>query len=184
MFMRCFILAVILLSSSFSDVFAQNQEAQSPVDIFATVRGFTHDMSMDDKEHFYHIYGNYNMISTVNIVRDDVGGAIKACVESNVDMADDLTERYGRWDGEISTSLEEAKGHLDNMVIAQSYVDADGIRGIFELVDAARERKSVDNEKTPVSTKEACTFLLEKMDKTQVQMLGLLRATLVSYPQK
>ncbi len=136
-----------------------------------------------EQQHFYMAYNNYNLIETVKIVQKDVSSAIDGCGENNPDMKVALKERFTAWNDAVNPVLEEASGHLDNMVVAQDYAKPDNIRKIFDSLDETRKRTDARIDKIPVTTKEACEFLLGKMDETQDSMVSLLSSTLVSMPQ-
>lgn len=136
-----------------------------------------------DQQHFFMTYSNYNLIETVKVVRGDVSNAINECSKNNPDMESELRGRFQAWNGAVDPLLDEAKGNLNNMVIAQDYVPEKDIRAIFNAIDTARKETSARMEKVPVTTQEACEYLLEKMDETQESMVSILRSTLVSFPQ-
>ncbi len=136
-----------------------------------------------EQQHFYMAYNNYNLIETVKIVQKDVSSAVDGCGENDPDMERALKGRFAAWNDAINPVLEEAKGHLDNMVVAQDYAKPDNIREIFDSLDETRKRTDARIDKIPVTTKEACEFLLGKMDETQDSMVSLLSSTLVSMPQ-
>ena len=128
-------------------------------------------------------YTSYNLIETVKIVQRDVSNAVDGCGNENPDMKNLMTQRFSAWNDAVNPVLEEASGHLDNMVIVQDYADPKDLRAIFTSADRAREHTNARIDKIPVTTKEACEFLLSKMDETQASMVALLRSTLISVPQ-
>lgn len=136
-----------------------------------------------DQDHFTLLYSNHNLIETVKVVKTDVKNAINGCQKNNPDMKNDLSTRYKKWDGTIAPLIEEAQGHLSNMIIAQDYAAESDVREILDALDTSRKKAGDQITKIPVTTKEACAFLLEKMDETQQSMGALLRSTLISLPQ-
>jgi hypothetical protein len=68
------------------------------------------------------------------------------------------------------------------MIVAQAYTKRNTIEDIFKQVEDVRGYNSSRFEKIPVSTREACEFMMGKMDETQTNMVGLLKTTLYSYP--
>ena len=137
-----------------------------------------------EKHHFSLANSNYALISTVRTVQRDVGNAITACGENNPDMKPALNKRYNEWNAAITPIMDEAQGHLDNMIIAQDYAAPEDIKGIFKVMDDTRAKAESEIEKIPVTTPEACQYLIDKMDETQLSMTGLLRRTLISTPAK
>ena len=136
-----------------------------------------------EKNHLYIIYTNYNMIATVTTVRTDVQNAIVQCSLNNTEMQADLDARFAQWDSAIATVMKEARGNLNNMVLAQDYAPKAKIDELFAAVDTVRSYNNSQIEKIPVTTPEACTYLLNKMDETQETMIQLLRNTLTLYPR-
>jgi len=147
------------------------------------LREMTIDLKKNDRRHFFMIYNNHNMISTVKYVRDQVSAAIDACSETNPDMEQALRDRYKIWTDAVNEGIKDAEAQRDNMVIAQDYTKASDIRGILRQADGIRDETNDAVESVPVTTPEACEYLLNKMDETQANMLAILRAALVTLPQ-
>ncbi len=139
---------------------------------------------LDTKEaqHFMIIVTNYNMISTVNAVEEDVMQAAKACKENNKDMVDAIDEHKKKWEDALKAPRQEAKANINNLILAQSYLPKEQFHSLFNLIDETRRYNSSRFEKTPVTTPEACEFMLSKMEETQSNMVSMLKATLASYP--
>ena len=132
--------------------------------------------------HFMVMYTNYNMFSVVKAVREDVGGAVGGCAKNNPDMADELNNRFARWEGSVGSSMKEVDDNIKSMSLAQDYISQNDLSAIFGMVDETRALNSSQFEKTPVTTPEACEFMMSKMDETQENMIRLLSGTLQSYP--
>lgn len=136
-----------------------------------------------EKNHLFITYSNYNIIETVRTVQTDVSNAVDACTKKNPDMKEDMDTRFKAWSDVVDPLLEEATANLNNMVLAQEYTSKQKMDEIFAAVDEARESTSSHIQKIPVTTPEACEYMLNKMDETQETMTGLLRSTLISYPR-
>ena len=141
------------------------------------------DLDEAQRRHLMFTYSNYNLIQTTEAVKTDVEDAVQQCGAENPDMKEALDARFKDWQGALDPVLEEAQSNLDNMVLVQEYAPKKKIREVFKSVDNAREKTDARFEKTPVTTKEACTYLLGKMDDTQDNLTSLLRQTLVSFSQ-
>ncbi len=135
----------------------------------------------DQKSHFMYMYTNYNMIRAVEIVQEDVEKAVQSCGENNPDMKSEMNSRFEEWDSEIEPIKKEAKVNLNNMILAQDYATENAIEDIFTHAEIARDLTENQIEKIPVTTPEACEFLLNKMNDTQNDLLTLLRQTLTSH---
>lgn len=140
------------------------------------------NLSRDEATHFLVMYKNYTMYSMVKAVSADVSGAVKACAKNNKGMADDLEERFAQWDKSVGATMKESLASINNMALAQSYLPQSDVKMIFKLVDDVRAVNSSRFETSPVTTPEACEFMMSKMDETQDSMGRLLKITLASYP--
>lgn len=143
----------------------------------------TKPLDSNNRRHFFMLYNNHNMISTVKHVRSKVDEGIEACGQENPDMKEALETRFGEWKTAVNEKLDEAEAQRDNMIEAQDYVKKSRIRNALEQADKLRKETNDSMGTTPVTTKEACEYLLNKMDETQNTMLSLLRTTLVTLPQ-
>lgn len=135
-----------------------------------------------EAQHFAIVIVNQNLIGTVKAVEADVAMAAKGCAENNKQMADTINARFAQWQEAVKGPMQEAQANVDNMVVAQTYITKEQYTELFGLIDDVRQYNSSRFEKTPVTTPEACEFMLSKMDETQENMVGMLRATLASYP--
>lgn len=140
---------------------------------------------LDDKQrqHFFLIYNNYNIIESVKIVRDDVSAAVKACGDNNPDIKVLMDSRYKTWSDSISPILKDSSANLQNMIIAQDYASSDELQNVLDTIDATRDMVNSQIEKVPVTSPEACEFLREKMDETQERLITLLKSALKTVPQ-
>lgn len=147
------------------------------------LRDMTIDMDKNNRRHFYMIYNNHNLIATVKYVRTKVSEAIDACSAENPDMEGALRDRFKVWTDAVDASMGEAEAYRDNMIEAQDYAKKSDIRDIMKQADKLRAETSEEVKTIPVTSKEACEYLLNKMDETQERMLAILRTTLITLPQ-
>ncbi len=146
------------------------------------INGVMNELDQGEMTHFMVIYTNYNLYSVVKAVREDVKNAVGGCAKNNPAMADDLNNRYSRWEGSVGSSMKEVDDNIQSMALAQDYVSQNELKTIFSMIDEMRAMNSSQFEKTPVTTPEACEFMMSKMDETQENMIRLLSGTLQSYP--
>lgn len=141
---------------------------------------------LDDKQrrHFGIIYYNHNMIATVETVMGDVGNAADACSKANPELKDKITTRFDDWKKDVTAKLDEAHGLTQSMMFAQDYASADEMKDALAAADTMRAHSKTIYEKVPVTSKEACQYLYEKMAETKDSMLSLLSSTLISVPQE
>lgn len=166
-----------------SKVEQKKTEEQAPNPVFTEAEKFTKTFNEADKRHFYLLFSNYNMTKVVGTVESDVGVAVEKCGQANPDLKAPLANRYKAWSEAIAPIMTESKANIDNMILVQSYAKPADIRKFFGLIDEARNAKDKEVNKVPVTSKEACEYLLKTMDKTQPQMVKLLEATLINLPR-
>ncbi len=139
-------------------------------------------LAADEINHFMVVFTNYNMYSIVVNVRKDVQNAIKLCGENNKEMKSELDSRFESWDEAVSEGMEQSWSNIESLGLAQDYISQNDLKMVYALVEKTRSTDSSQFKKIPLTTPEACEFMLSKMDETQNSMLLLLRATNQSYP--
>ncbi|MCB1532845.1 MAG: hypothetical protein KDJ35_08245 [Alphaproteobacteria bacterium] len=162
---------------------ATEERRAAAEETFTKINDLMSRLEEREKQHFFLAYTNYNLIQTVKVVQTDVGTAIDKCGENNPDMKTDLDARFKNWNGDLSPLIKEAEGKFKNMLIAQDYAPQKELKDIFKSVDNTRDKTHNQIEKIPVTTPEACQYLLSKMDETQENMNNILRSTLINFPQ-
>lgn len=146
------------------------------------INGVMKKLDQAELTHFMVMYTNYNLLSVVKAVRQDIGNAVQGCKQNNPDMLDDLNNKFAGWEKNVGGSMKEVDANVKSMGLAQDYVSQQELAQIYALVDETRAHNSSQFEKTPVTTSEACEFMMSKMDETQENMKKMLAATLQSYP--
>lgn len=192
--MTRFLVMAVLICVCAAPAFAKDKKASEPAVVpaekqkekvrshYEDLRALMEGRSKVEQRHFFTIYHTYNIIGTVEMVRDDVEKAVDACGDKNKEMKEKLKDRFKLWEDAVEPALDEAEAHVENMIDVQDYVDGDDIEDLLDEMDETREKTAKAIEKVPVTTPEACEFLHDKMDETQEKMVGLLRQLLVSVP--
>ena len=191
MFVRFISLSIIsllfVLTLPISSVSAAKDKAVEQDEQFMSVHdrimALTEGFDELSEQHFYAMYGSYNMIQVVEGVRDQVDDAVDKCIDANPDMKEALKTRYEEWDTALKPILKDANANVDNMIKAQDYAKPREIRKLLKHTDKMRAQKNEGLKKFPVTTPEACEYLRAKMDETQQNLTDLLESTLVSLPQ-
>lgn len=147
------------------------------------IHSIKNNLGQAEMTHFGIIYGNYNIYSMVKAVQEDVGNAVEACIKNNPDMEEQLSARWDKWTKSVDVNMKEAFANINAMAMAQDYAPHDTMKRIFSLIDETRKANSSRFETLPVTTPEACEFMLSKMDETQENMNMMLIATIKSYPE-
>lgn len=139
-------------------------------------------LTQEEASHFLVLYTNYNVYSLVKAVQNDIGIAVAACAENNPEIADKVTNRFSEWQTAVGSTLQEADANIKNMSLAQTYLSQAEIQEFFTKIDEVRAYNSSRFETTPVSTPEACEFMMSKMSETEKSMQQLLLVAVASYP--
>lgn len=132
--------------------------------------------------HFFVMYSNYSIISMVKNVEKDIGEAVKKCGDEHASMKSKVDSRFTKWQETVHAAMTEAQGNMDNMAQAQDYMSQSDLKHIFTLIDNTRLEADSRFQRVPLTTPEACEYMLTQMDESEVTMDKILRATLASYP--
>lgn len=136
-------------------------------------------LSQKDQESVFILRNKYSIIRVIGIVERDIGNAVKSCGDKNPGMKKQMDDRYKQWKNSVNPIITTAKKQLDKDIDAQKMVDVDQFRKVLKLNDKAYEFGDKQTTKTPVTTPEACKGLLSSMDRTEDEMITLLRQTLL-----
>lgn len=136
-------------------------------------------LSQKDKESIFILRNKYSIIRVIGIVERDIGNAVKSCGDKNPAMKKTMDERYKQWKNSVNPIIATAKKQLDKDIDAQKIVEVKEFRKVLKLNDEAYEFGDKQVTKTPVTTPEACQGLLASMDRTENEMIMLLRQTLL-----
>lgn len=131
------------------------------------------------KESVFILRNKHSVIRVIGVVERDIGSAVKACGKANPDMKSNMEDRFTQWKNAVNPIIKTAKKQLDADIDGQKIVDAKEFRRVMKLNDKAFEYGEKQIQKTPVTTKEACAGLLASMDRTEDDMIQLLRQTLL-----
>lgn len=157
-------------------------EEQTQETVRERIDAITKDFTDNQRAHFMAITGSHNLISVVEIVKEDVGNAVKACAKENPDLSNTIKTRHKDWVATLAPIISDAKANVNNMITVQAYKKPSEIRALLTFMDEKRREKNAEIDKVPVTTPEACNHLRNKMDETEEQLAELLRSTLVSLP--
>lgn len=110
---------------------------------------------------------NFGIIRSIGVARETVGNAVEMCADKNPELKDQITARHKEWHQAIGTELEKQEEALQQAVSEDRFENAEEIQDYFNTIDKAAEYADSNIEKKIVTTPEACTNLMESMDKTQ-----------------
>lgn len=157
--------------------------AKTPID---ALRDYTIEMidGMDEEQlrYIYEIRTRHGIGRAVDVVRRDIGNAVEQCGRKHPEMKTGLTGSFDAWKKAIEPLLEDSRASLKDAIANQKFVAPAKIDKLLSLVDKAGKYTEEQVEKEIVTTKEACTTLLNSMSDTRENLSRLLRETLSSVP--
>lgn len=160
--------------------YSTNDKPSGPVkDWIDAENALIDPLSDKDKESFFIMRNKYSVIRVIKVVEGDISNAVDSCGAKNPDMKDKMTKRFGEWKGAVDPIITTAKKQLDKDIDNQKIVDVQKARDVLTLNDKAYEFGDKKVIKTPVTTPEACQGLVDSMDRTEDEMITLLRQTLL-----
>lgn len=124
----------------------------------------------------------FGMVRAVRLVEADVGKAVEACGKNNPDMKDEIEGRFKTWSGSVNPLLKKSGKEMDEAIEAAAFPDKKKVKAYLDLIDKAAEYADSKIEKTPLTTPEACTGLLESMNSTEPTMVELLQSIVWTPP--
>lgn len=155
----------------------------TPID---TLRDYTvsliDGMDEDRLRYIYEIRLRHGYQRATQVVRRDVGAAVKKCTAAHPALDADMTGAFDAWTGAVDPLLKDSQDALKKMIAAQNFVAPGKLEKLLDLVDKAGEFTEKQNPKTVVTTEEACTKLLNSMSDTRENISRLLRESLTSIP--
>ncbi|MBX2833345.1 MAG: hypothetical protein KTR28_00070 [Micavibrio sp.] len=143
---------------------------------------FSDPLPPAERRHANIIFSNYNVIKVVEQVEASASMATESCGEKNEDLKAPLENRFGEWQAAIHPIMEEAAASVNNMIAVQEYAKPKTINKLLGKIDDSRKGMDEESDRVPVTTPEACRYLLDKMDETQPALVKLLENTLISLP--
>lgn len=166
---------------------AQDGEASSGAESLpAMMKDMAAELGRDEQKHFFALYQMYNADSMVKSVKADIADASAQCADKHSDLSAKISSRFEAWDKAIAARIEKVDQQVGNMIIAQDYMEEAKLRGFLDKIDALRAEQSKGpqgQERSVVTTLEACEGLYQSMDGTQAQFSQLLDEALALLPQ-
>lgn len=128
---------------------------------------------------FFILRNKHSVIRSIDIVRRDIDGAVKACGTENKELKKPMQDRFKQWQNAVLPITKEAEKFLEMELKEQEAFHASDYRHVMKLNDKAYDFSESKIEKRPVTTVEACEGLLASMDKTEDVMVSLLQDILL-----
>ena len=128
-------------------------------------------------QYIYKIRQEFGVIRSVQVVKSDIGDAVKSCKEENPSIEEKITSRFESWNSEIISKLASADAALKEAIQRQSFRPTVRVNMLLDHVQAAFEERDSQLQKVPVTTLEACENLLKSLDNTEESLKTLIDET-------
>lgn len=180
----CFLFTLMLAFPAFAQDEKKEEAEQSKPETpitkwMAAESAVVAELDTQGKETYFILRNKFGLIRAIRIVKRDVGNAVQECGQANPDMQDTMTKRYEAWTNAVDPILKTADAYLKQEIKHQEIVDGDVMDEMLELNDEAYEFQENAIEKRVVTTADACTQLLQSMDRTEEDMLNLMQQVLL-----
>lgn len=136
-------------------------------------------MPKSNQEVFFVLRNKHSVIRTLGVVHRDIKNAVKACSKNNKDMKASMEDRLEDWENAVLPILKDAEKLLKVEVKEQEAFHSSDYNHVMKLNDEAFKFSESKIQKTPVTTPEACQGLLDSMDETEDNLVGILQDMLL-----
>lgn len=184
-FMKSLLSIIIVLSLFATPVMADEKvkediKKETPITKWIEAENSLLDsMPKPNRDIFFVFRNKHSVIRSIEIVRDDIGAAVKSCGTENRDMRKELNARFKQWQNAVLPILKEARKFLKQELKEQEAFHVSDYQHVMTLNDKAYAFSEEKIEKKPVSTKEACEGLLASMDASEDKLIQLLQTILL-----
>lgn len=125
-------------------------------------------------KHLYYIREGFGATRVVQMVRKDVGEAVKACGKDNPDMKTAIDDQFSSWTKAVDPVVKEKQVLMEKAIAEQTYAKPKEIKDYLKLIEQAGEYANKQIDKQIVTTPEACESLRGSMVETQDVVSKLL----------
>jgi hypothetical protein len=182
LFITIFALTLITLSSTViaGDKAKKDIVKETPITKWMKAENTLLDnLPRSNKEVFFIFRNKHSVIRSIEIIRDDIGGAVKACGKANPEIKKEIRTRFKDWKNAVLPILKEARKFLKKELKEQEAFHTDDYHYVMKLNDKAYNFSEGQITKIPVTSKKACEGLLKSMDSTEDKLVGLLQSILL-----
>lgn len=179
--MKFFTFLFLVLLTLTSSVMAEPKAPQeTPVSKWiAAENSLLDNLPKANRDVFFVFRNKHSVIRSIEIVKDDIGSAVKACGIENSDMRRDMNARFKDWQNAVLPILKEARKFLKKELKEQEAFHISDYKHVMKLNDKAYAYSESKIEKKPVSSKEACEALMASMDASEDKLIQLLQTILL-----
>lgn len=145
----------------------------------AAEKKISDDLTEEEKKVFYVIRNKFGIMRAVNVVRRDIGNAVEVCGAANPALKEPMDLRYSQWKGAVEPILNDADTFVQKEIDEQKSIKPAEFRKILKMNDEAFAYQESLIKKEPVSDEESCQKLLKSMDRSEDELLQLLKMALL-----
>jgi hypothetical protein len=152
------------------------KEADTPVTQYAAeTEKLVKSLSEEQADKYFQIRNVHGVIRSVKSVETIISKAVKSCKKSHKELGNNIEERFAAWRVAVRPVIQQGNERLEKMVLAQSYAKPIDVKKHLKNFDAAAEYGESLIDMKPASDEKSCALLLKNMDKTQPDLIRLLK---------
>ncbi len=132
------------------------------------------NLSTQEMKDAYQLRTLHGIIKSVESVRQDLVNSTQSCIENHPDKRAEITDSFNRWKNEINPRLEKAAVTLDKRITENKAMPESLFRKYLALIDRMAETADSKVQKDYITSKEACDFLVKKLETSRDELSGVL----------
>ena len=133
------------------------------------------NLSEEQIKKFLVIRETHGIIRSVQSVGDIVGKAVKECKEKHGELGQNIDKRFNEWKLAVHPVIKSGEDRLEKLILLQDYAKPSEVKAHLKSFDAAAQYGERLIDLKTASDDKSCTALLKDMDKTQPNLIRLLR---------
>ena len=132
------------------------------------------NLSTQEMKDAYQLRNQHGIIKSVESVRQDLVNSTQSCIENHSDKRAEITDSFNRWKNEINPRLEKASINLDKRITENKAMPESLFRKYLALIERMAETADSKVQKDYITSKEACDFLVKKLETSRDELSGVL----------
>ena len=180
-FIRTIFLASLFVVASISiTAYAEGDnpatEQDTPITRYAAeAEDLLRNLSEEQAKKYHLIRDTHGIIRSVQSVETIVGKAVKECKEKHGELGENIDKRFTEWKLAVHPVVKSGEDRLEKLILLQDYAKPSDVKKHLKSFDAAAQYGEKLIDLKTASDKKSCTALLKDMDKTQPNLIRLLR---------
>lgn len=154
----------------------KKEAAPTPVSEYAQeVKDLVESLNEEQAKKYTLIRHTHGVIRSVQSVEKHVAKAVKACKGNHKELGKNIESRFNEWKVAIHPVIKSGEDRLEKLILLQDYAKPSDVKQHLENYDKAALYGEKLMDLKPASDKESCNKLLKSMDKTQPDLIRLLK---------